>query len=190
MEQAAHKHKGKDDVMDIGKIDQIIDNHQGEASSLIQILLDIQNENNWLPKEALSRVSEKLAVPMSRIQHITTFYKHFSLSPKGKHEIHVCVGTACHVRGAERILDVVEEVTGIKPGETDPELNFSVETVSCLGCCALGPVMVVDGEIHGNVAQSETADILTELKRAETAEFLNKLEQAETPEVLNICACQ
>jgi NADH-quinone oxidoreductase subunit E len=100
------------------------------------------------------------------------------------------VGTACHVRGAERILAVVEEVTGVKPGETDPELNFSVETVSCLGCCALGPVMVVDGEIHGNVAQSETADILTELKRAETAEFLNKLEHAETAEVLNICACQ
>lgn len=176
--------------MDIGKIDQIIDKHQSEASSLIQILLDIQNENNWLPKEALARVSEKLAVPMSRIQHITTFYKHFSLSPKGKHEIHVCVGTACHVRGAERILDVVEEVTGVKPGETDPDLNFSVETVSCLGCCALGPVMVVDGEIHGNVQQAGTAEVLMKLKRAETAEFLDKLEHAETAEVLNICACQ
>jgi NADH-quinone oxidoreductase subunit E len=94
------------------------------------------------------------------------------------------------VRGAERILDVVEEVTGVKPGETDPDLNFSVETVSCLGCCALGPVMVVDGEIHGNVQQAGTAEVLKELKRAETAEFLNKLEHAETAEVLNICACQ
>ncbi|WP_020678298.1 complex I 24 kDa subunit family protein [Geopsychrobacter electrodiphilus] len=164
--------------MDIGKIDQIIDQHQGEASALIQILLDIQSENHWLPKEALTRVGEKLAVPMSRIQHITTFYKHFSLSPKGKHEVHVCVGTACHVRGAERILDTVREVTGVAPGETDPDLNFSIETVSCLGCCALGPVMVVDGEIHGNVKQDETAEVLQKLAEPEAAEDLKK------------CACE
>lgn len=164
--------------MDIGKIDQIIDQHQGEASALIQILLDIQSENHWLPKEALNRVGERLAVPMSRIQHITTFYKHFSLSPKGKHEVHVCVGTACHVRGAERILDTVREVTGVAPGETDPDLNFSIETVSCLGCCALGPVMVVDGEIHGNVKQDETARVLQKLAQPETAEDLKK------------CACE
>jgi NADH-quinone oxidoreductase subunit E len=146
--------------MDIGAIDQIIDKHHGEASSLIQVLLEIQSANKWLPKAALARVSEKLDVPMSRIQHITTFYKTFSLVPKGRHEIHVCVGTACHVRGAERILDIVEEVTGVKSGETDPDLNFSVETVNCLGCCALGPVMVVDGEYHGNVDPAETAAVL------------------------------
>lgn len=146
--------------MDIGTIDQIIDKHHGEASSLIQVLLEIQSENKWLPKAALARVSEKLDVPMSRIQHITTFYKTFSLVPKGRHEVHVCVGTACHVRGAERILDMVEEVTGVKSGETDPDLNFSVETVNCLGCCALGPVMVVDGEYHGNVDPAETAAVL------------------------------
>lgn len=160
--------------MDIAKIDQIIDNHQGEASALIQILLDIQNENRWLPREALTRLSEKLDVPMSRIQHITTFYKHFSLTPKGRHEVHVCVGTACHVRGAERILDAVQEVTGVKPGETDSDLNFSVETVSCLGCCALGPVMVVDGEIHGNVAPAETVKVLKNLGQAETADVPKK----------------
>ena len=164
--------------MDIGKIDQIIDNHQGEASALIQILLDIQSENNWLPKEALTRVGEKLEVPMSRIQHITTFYKHFSLSPKGKHEVHVCVGTACHVRGAQDILDTVHEVTGVGAGETDPDLNFSVDTVSCLGCCALGPVIVVDGEIHGNVVQAETAEVLKNLAQEEPAEVTKK------------CACE
>ncbi len=164
--------------MDIARIDQIIDKHHGEASSLIQILLDIQHENRWLPKEALTRVGDKLDVPMSRIQHITTFYKHFSLTPKGKHEVHVCVGTACHVRGAQDIIDTVEDVTGVKPGETDSDLNFSVETVSCLGCCALGPVMVVDGEIHGNV------------EKAETSEILRNLEQAETGDVLKKCACE
>ena len=176
--------------MDIGKIDQIIDNHEGEASALIQVLLDIQSENNWLPKAALTRVSEKLAVPMSRIQHITTFYKHFSLTPKGRHEIHVCVGTACHVRGAQDILDTVEQVTGVKPGETDPDLNFSVETVSCLGCCALGPVMVVDGEIHGNVEKAETAEVLKKLKQAEMEEALENLKHSDKAEVLNLCACQ
>ena len=102
--------------MDNERIDQIIDKHQCEASSLIQVLLEIQSENHWLPKEVLERVSKKLRVPLSRIQHITSFYKAFSLVPKGRHEVHICVGTACHVRGATRILDTVEESTGIKSG--------------------------------------------------------------------------
>ena len=146
--------------MDLEKVDQIVDKHGGEASSLIQILLDIQSENNWLPKEALERVGEKLQVPFTRIQHIATFYKAFSLVPKGRHQIHICLGTACHVRGAPRVLDRVEEVTGIKPGETDLDLKFSLETVNCLGCCALGPVMEIDGKAHGNVAPGDTADVL------------------------------
>ena len=146
--------------MDIERIDQIIDKHQGVASSLIQILLEIQSENHWLPREAIERVSEKLHVPLSRIQHISTFYKAFSLVPKGRHEIHVCMGTACHVRGAMRVLDTVQDLTGIKSGETDLDLKFSLETVNCLGCCALGPVMEIDGKIHGKLLPSETADVL------------------------------
>ena len=146
--------------MDINRIDQIIDKHQGEASSLIQILLDIQSENNWLPKETLKRVSKKLDVPMTRVQHIATFYKAFSVVPKGRHKVHICMGTACHVRGATRILDTVEEATGIKPGETDLDLKFSLETVNCLGCCALGPVMEVDGKTHGKMSPAETSDVL------------------------------
>lgn len=150
--------------MDIDRIDQIIDEHDGEASALIQVLLDIQSENHWLPKEALERVSEKLDVPLTRIQHITTFYKAFSLVPKGRHEIHVCMGTACHVRGAPRVLDTVEDLTGIKPGETDLDLKFSLETVNCLGCCALGPVVEIDGKAHGKMTPSETADVLSDYK--------------------------
>ena len=146
------------------RIDQIIDKHQGEASSLIQVLLEIQSENHWVPREALERISEKLQVPLTRIQHIVTFYKAFSLVPKGRHEIHVCVGTACHVRGATRVLDTVEDLTGIKPGETDLDLKFSLETVNCVGCCALGPVMDVDGKIYGHMAPAETADILKNYK--------------------------
>jgi NADH-quinone oxidoreductase subunit E len=146
--------------MENERIDQIIDKHHGEASSLIQVLLEIQCENHWLPKEALVRVSEKLRVPLTRIQHIATFYKAFSLVPKGRHEIHICVGTACHVRGATRVLDTVQDLTGIKPGETDLELKFSLETVNCLGCCALGPVMEIGGKTHGKMAPAKTADVL------------------------------
>jgi NADH-quinone oxidoreductase subunit E len=146
--------------MDNKRIDQIIDKHQGEASSLIQVLLDIQSENHWLPKEAIERVSEKLQVPLTRIQHIATFYKAFSLVPKGRHEIHVCLGTACHVRGATRVLDTVQDLIGIKPGETDLDLKFSLETVNCLGCCALGPVMEIDGTTHGKMAPGETEEVL------------------------------
>lgn len=146
--------------MDNEKIDQIIDKHENKASSLIQILLDIQSEHHWLPKEALVRVSNNLKVPLSQIQHITTFYKSFSLVPKGRHEVHVCMGTACHVRGAQRVLDTVQDQIGIKPGETDVDLKFSLETVNCLGCCALGPVMVVDGEYHGNIVPSQLEDVL------------------------------
>ena len=146
--------------MDNDRIDQIIGKHQGQASSLIQVLLAIQSEKHWLPKEALGRVSEKLQVPLARIQHIATFYKAFSLVPKGQHEIHVCMGTACHVRGAMRVLDTVQDLTGIKPGETDLDFKFSLETVNCLGCCALGPVMEIDGKTHGKMAPGETADVL------------------------------
>ena len=146
--------------MDKERIDQIIEKHNSKASSLIQILLEIQSENHWLTKEALERVSEKLQVPLTRIQHIATFYKAFSLVPKGRHEVHICMGTACHVRGASRVLDTVQDLTGIRPGETDLDLKFSLETVNCLGCCALGPVMEIDGKTHGKMAPAKTAEVL------------------------------
>jgi NADH-quinone oxidoreductase subunit E len=146
--------------MEIEKVDQIIDKHQAEPSSLIQIMLDIQSEHNWLPKEALERISQRLGVPLTRIQHIATFYKAFSLTPKGRHRVHICMGTACHVRGAPRILDTVEDFTGLNPGETDLDLKFSLETVNCLGCCALGPVVEIDGKTHGKMTTAETAAVL------------------------------
>jgi NADH-quinone oxidoreductase subunit E len=146
--------------MDIEKVDQIIDKHHGEESALLQVMLDIQSQNSWLPKEALTRISERLKVPLTRIQHIATFYKAFSLVPKGRHKVHICMGTACHVRGATRILDTAEDATGIKPGETDLELKFSLETVNCLGCCALGPVMEVDGKVHGKMSPVKTTEAL------------------------------
>jgi len=151
---------GRNSSMNIETVDEIIDKYRCEASYLIQIMLDIQSENHWLPNEALIRVSEKLEVPVARIQHIATFYKAFSLVPKGRHRVHICMGTACHVRGARRILDIVQDLTGIKPGETDLEMKYSLETVNCLGCCALGPVMEVDGKVHGKVIPGKAGDVL------------------------------
>ena len=146
--------------MDNGSIDKILDKYPRDSSSLIQVLLDIQSEHRWLPKQALAKVSKTLNVPLNRIQHITTFYKAFSLVPKGRHQIHVCTGTSCHVRGAGRVLEVVQEVTGLKPGLTDQDFKFSLETVNCVGCCALGPVMVIDGEYHGKLAPAKSKDVL------------------------------
>ena len=143
-----------------GKIDQIIDKYRGDSSALIQVLLEIQSENHWLPKEALDKVSKNLEVPLNQIQHVATFYKAFSLVPRGRHQIQVCMGTACHIRGAPRILDMVQDLTGIRPGETDLDLKFSLETVNCLGCCAMGPVMVVDGKYHGKTVPAKVNEVL------------------------------
>lgn len=146
--------------MDIERIDQIIDGHGGAASALIQVLLEIQKENHWLPGEVLDRIGVRLGVPVSRVRHIATFYKAFSLVPKGRHQVNICMGTACHVRGAGRILDKLRDLTGIEPGETDLELKFSLETVNCLGCCALGPVMEIAGRTHGKLTPASTAEAL------------------------------
>jgi NADH-quinone oxidoreductase subunit E len=146
--------------MENGSIDTILDKYPDDPSLLIQVLLEIQRENRWLSNEALEKVGRKLDVPLNRIQHIVTFYKAFSLIPKGRHEIHVCTGTACHVRGAPRLLDAVQDQTGIHPGETDMDLKFSLETVGCVGCCALGPVMVIDGDYHGKMAPAKSEAVL------------------------------
>jgi len=146
--------------MDNAKLDAILGKYNNDGSSLVQVLLEIQRENRWLPGEVLETISEKLQVPLNRIQHIVTFYKAFSLVPKGRHEINVCTGTACHVRGAPRLLDSVQDAIGIGPGETDMHLRFSLETVNCVGCCALGPVMIIDGEYHGKMAPAQSEGVL------------------------------
>ena len=154
------KRRIKVKAMDDAKIDQIIDKHQGKASSLIQILLEIQKEAHWLTREVLEKVSRRLEVPLSKVLHTATFYKVFSIIPEGQHEIHVCNGASCHVRGSSRVLGKVQDLIGIIPGETDPDLKFSLEAVTCLGRCASGPVMVVDGKHHGGMDTTRTEEVL------------------------------
>ncbi len=148
------------EAMDNERIDQIIDKHQSEAASLIQLLLDIQHENGWLSREILERVSEKLQVPFARVQQTATFYKAFRIVPKGEHVIHVCNGTACHARGAQKVVDAMQDQTGIKPGETDLDSKFSLVTCNCLGRCALGPVVEIDGKTHDKMSPEKTKDML------------------------------
>jgi len=137
------------------KVDEIIDKHKKDDSQLIQILLEIQREYNWLPKEALLWLSERLGVSMNQVYQIATFYKAFSLVPRGRHLVRVCMGTACHVRGAKRLLDRTTQVLGIEPGENSKDMRFSLETVNCLGCCAMGPALVIDEETLSNPSVSE-----------------------------------
>jgi NADH-quinone oxidoreductase subunit E len=135
-----------------------------DKSALIQMLLAIQRENHWLSKDALVWVSRKLGVPLTQIYHLATFYKAFSLKPQGRHSVSVCMGTACHVRGAPRLLDKVTETLKIKPGETSRDLQFTLNTVNCLGCCALGPVMMVDGKYHSNPSTDKMKEIFADCK--------------------------
>lgn len=141
-------------------IERIIRKHQGKAGSLIHVLMAIQEENHWLPKEVLDQVSRQLGVPLSRVMQIATFYKTFSLTPKGRHEIHVCSGTSCHVRGSQGLLGRVQDLVGIRPGETDADARFSLEKGNCLGCCTLGPEIVVDGNHHARVAPDKADEVL------------------------------
>jgi NADH-quinone oxidoreductase subunit E len=146
--------------MDAQALDRILRKHPQDPSSIIQVLLDVQNELYYLPRDVLDQVSASLHVPKSRTYHLATFYKAFSLKPKGKFPIAVCTGTACHVQGAVRILEQIERELSINEGETTIDKKFSVETVRCLGCCGLAPVVTVGKNLHGKVPLSKVTKIL------------------------------
>jgi NADH-quinone oxidoreductase subunit E len=141
-------------------IDQLLDKHQGNPGALIHVLMEIQSENQWLPKEILDKISRKLEVPLSKVMQVATFYKTFSLTPKGRHEIHVCNGTSCHLRGAPQLLASLEDLIGIRTGETDAESRFSLSNGNCLGCCAIGPEIIVNGDHHGRITPATVKDTL------------------------------
>ncbi len=132
-----------------------VDKYQRDRDMLIQILLDLQGGLGWLPAEVLAEVSRQLRVPIARVYQVASFYKAFSFSPKGRHTVTVCLGTACQVRGAPRLLDRTTDKLKLAPGETSADMRFSLDTVNCLGCCALGPVIVIDGKYHSKPSTSE-----------------------------------
>jgi NADH-quinone oxidoreductase subunit E len=142
----------------------ILERYQHDRGSLVAILQDTQAEVGYLAREALVEISTGLDVPMSRVYGVATFFRAFSLTPRGRHTINVCLGTACHVRGAVRILETAERETGIKAGETSEDLRFSLETVNCVGACALGPIVIVDGKYSGEITVDKVKPLLAMYK--------------------------
>ena len=146
------------------KIKKILSRNGNDRGMLISVFQDTQSEIGYLSREAITEISNQLDVPLSQVYSVATFFKSFSLVPRGRHQIQVCLGTACHVRGAEKILDTIERELGIKPGETDKALKFTLETVNCLGACALGPIVVVDGNYSGEMKIENVKPLLSNYK--------------------------
>jgi len=141
-------------------IEAILDRYQKNKGSLVSILQDLQAEYNYLPKEVLTQVSQSLDVPLSQVYSVATFFKAFSLKPRGRHLINVCLGTACHVRGATKVLESIERELNIKAGGTTEDLRYTLETVNCVGACALGPIVVIDGKYSGQMKASKVKSLL------------------------------
>jgi NADH-quinone oxidoreductase subunit E len=138
--------------------------------SLIAVLEEIQAKYRYLPREALMLVGDGLGLPLSQVYSVATFYNAFSMMPRGRHNVCVCVGTACHVRGAKPVLNRLEELLHVKPGETTPDWNYSLETVNCLGACALGPIVVVDGAYSGQMVAGDVDKLLAQIEQADQVE--------------------
>lgn len=151
--------------MELSQINTIIERHRTKRTSLISILHDIQDECNYLPEYALRQVAVKLSMDFNDIYGVATFYKSFSLLSKGKHSITLCLGTACHVRGGPKILRGLKKELGIEPGQTTPDQNISLEAVNCLGVCAIGPAMVVNGKIYGEMNWAKAKRIVEKLSK-------------------------
>jgi NADH:ubiquinone oxidoreductase subunit E len=145
---------------DLAAVDEALARHPRVTGNLIAILHDVQSRCGWLPEPALRHLSARTGVPVTRLYGIASFYHFFSLTPKGRHQVHVCLGTACHVKGGRRILDDLERRLGVRSGETTPDRRFSVDEVRCVGACSFAPVVVVDEAAHGEMTAKKLSDLL------------------------------
>jgi NADH-quinone oxidoreductase subunit E len=144
------------------EVTSIIKRHSGDRSQLVAVLQDIQAEYNYLPRVALHKVSKKMSIPESQVYAMATFFRAFSLKERGKHIVNVCLGTACHVRGGAVVLDRIKTRLNVEPGQTTPDGDFTLETVNCMGACALGPVITVDGKYHGQMNSEKVDKLLSQ----------------------------
>ena len=156
--------------MELSRIDTILSGREGRPEQLIEVLQDMQAEYQYLPEEGLQLVSERLGVKPIEVYRVASFYKTFSLTPRGRHLLTACMGTACHVRGASRFLDTVAGELKISPGETTSDGALTLEEVNCLGCCALGPVVVLDGEYHAKMTTSKLRRLIAAVRKQDEAE--------------------
>jgi NADH-quinone oxidoreductase subunit E len=151
--------------MDLKSVDFIVDKHQEKRTALISILHDVQDRYKYLPEEALKMVASRLRMDINEIYGVATFYKSFSLVPKGKHSVTLCLGTACHVRGGPKILRELKTLLNIEPGQTTPDKQFSLNVVNCLGVCAIGPVMFVDGKFYGEMNSLKAKRVIEKINK-------------------------
>jgi len=150
---------------DSGPLDEILARHKGHTGALIPVLQETQEAYGYLPRETIRRIAKALRRPEAQVYGVATFYAQFHLKPRGKHIIRVCLGTACHVRGANLILDQISSSLGIKPGETTEDLVFTLERVACIGACGLAPTMMVDAETHGRLTPKAAVEIIEGYRR-------------------------
>ncbi len=151
--------------MSLAKVDDILKRRKAASSELIEILQDIQAAYNYLPEEALRHVSQTLEIPVIEVFRVANFYKAFTLKPRGKHLVTVCMGTACHVRGAPKIADEILGLLNIRAGETTEDGNFTVEAVNCLGACALGPVVILDGKYYDHMTGGKLRTLIEKISK-------------------------
>ncbi len=142
------------------QIRRVLGKYDSDKSALIDVLHDTQSAIGYLPKEALEEIHKGLDIPLSRVFSVATFFKAFSLTPRGRHLISVCMGTACHVRGSDKVLAQMEKELGIKNGENTADLKFTLETVNCVGACALGPMVIIGEDYHGEMTPEKVNDVL------------------------------
>ena len=160
-------------------LETIINSNGSSNGSLIPILQDIQSEYHYLPEEALRRVAKKLDLPLIQVYGVATFFKAFSLKPKGRHQCAVCTGTACHVRGASRVLEELERKLNINSGDTTDDMEYSLETVNCIGACALGPMVIINGEYYGVMNPAKVEKILKDYAKKTTGKTGSESEEEE-----------
>ncbi len=153
--------------MEMSSIDTIIDRYEKAPSALLAIMQDVQDQERYLPREAMDRIAEQLEVPVARVYQMATFFESFHLEPRGKHICTVCMGTACHVRGALRLVEELERDLDIPSGQTTEDLMFTIEEVNCVGACALGPLVIIDGEYHGTMTSDRLGKVVKKMKKAE-----------------------
>lgn len=152
-------------MIDIARVNAIVDRHGVRQEHLIGMLLDCQEEFCHLPREVIEEVAHRVGVPVGPVLGIATFFRAFSLKPVGRHQVHVCLGTACHVQGGPRLLEALERELKIRKGETTGDMNFSLNTVNCLGCCGLAPVVTVGQDVHGKVKQTGIPRLVKRYRR-------------------------
>ena len=156
--------------MDMTNIDAIIDRYEKAPAALLAIMQDVQDEERYLPKEAMDRIASALKVPITRVYQMATFFESFHLEPRGKHICTVCMGTACHVRGAQRLVEQLERDLEVPSGQTTKDLMFTIEEVNCVGACALGPLVIINGDYHGNMTSGSLQKVVKKIKKAEAKE--------------------